>query len=46
VLARAFAWRYRCLADRQEDKPPRTEAIRRLVELGLSADSKPEKARS
>jgi hypothetical protein len=46
VLARAFAWRYRCLADRPEDKLPRTEAIRCLVELGLTADSKPQKARS
>jgi hypothetical protein len=33
-------------ADRREDKRPRTEAIRRLVELGLTADSKPKKARS
>jgi hypothetical protein len=33
------------MADRQEDKPARTEAIR-LVELGVTADSKPEKARS
>jgi hypothetical protein len=34
------------VADGQEDKPPRTEAIRRPVELGLITDSKPEKARS
>jgi hypothetical protein len=28
----------------QEDKPPRSEAIRRLVELGLAAAAKPKRA--
>jgi hypothetical protein len=33
-------------AARQEDKPPRSEAIRRLVKLGLVAGSRPMRRRS
>jgi hypothetical protein len=32
-------------AARQEDKPPRSEAIRRLVEHGLAAESPPKPPR-
>jgi Arc/MetJ-type ribon-helix-helix transcriptional regulator len=33
IKAKIDAW-----AERQEDKPPRSEAIRRLVELGLTVE--------
>jgi hypothetical protein len=40
-MAGIVAW-----AARQKDKPPRSEAIRRLVELGLARSTKPPARRS